>query len=540
MRVLRGGGPTSIKNHKQMREKKLKIIIGLMSVALLGLTAVQIYWIKNAIELEEKLFDFKVNDAMQSVVKKISQNESAEFVVHKLIKPDTDDVFIIKNDYVNKEDVVHKEKRTWVSSYNYDVGDSDVVIRMETRSNDESSNVFVEINSTKDGNKIGRTEIRKLSSLQIDSIKVHKEKFVNEVVEELILIGETQNVEERIDESELNKNLKIKLMNNGISTDYIFGIKSEGRDTVLFLKNDDQIRELNESLYKAQLFPEEVFRSANYLILSFPNRTGYLLRSVSTMLLISSLFILSIIFLYYKTVKILIRQKKVAEIKNDLINNITHEFKTPISTIALAAEALQEPDLNKDKAAIDKYSSMIEEENDRLKNMVDSLLNTALLENGEYSLNKSEIDIHSLIKNLISRNKLRLETENAEILLELLAEEHQVIADQHHFINILNNIIDNAIKYSGEKPLIKISSVNTNDGISISISDSGIGIDKHQQKKIFDTFYRVPTGNIQDVRGYGIGLSYVKKLVKAHDGTITVVSKLNKGTTFNLYLPYGR
>ena len=258
------------------------------------------------------------------------------------------------------------------------------------------------------------------------------------------------------------------------------------------------------------------------------------------MLLISSLFILSIIFLYYKTVKILIRQKKVAEIKNDLINNITHEFKTPISTIAIAAEALQEPGLNKDKAAIDKYSSMIEEENDRLKNMVDSLLNTALLDNGEYSLEKREIDIHTLIQNLVSRNKLRLETANAEIILELFADNHQVIADQHHFTNIVNNIIDNAIKYSGEQPLIKISSVNTNDGISISISDNGIGIDKHQQKKIFDTFYRVPTGNIQDVRGYGIGLSYVKKLVKAHDGTITVVSKLNKGTTFNLYLPYGR
>jgi len=523
-----------------MKEKKLKIIIGLMSVALLGLIAVQIYWIENAIELEEKLFDYNVNDAMQSVVKKISQHESADYVVHKLIKPDTDDVFIIKNDYVNKENVAIRKKRTWVSSYNYDAGDSDVVVRMEAGSSDDSSNVLVEINSTKDGNKIERTEIRKLSSLQIDSIKVYKEKFVNEVVEELILIGETRNVEERIDERELNKNIKNNLMNKGISADYLFGVKSEGRDTILFTNNANQINELRESSYKAQLFPEEVFRSANYLILSFPNRTGYLLRSVSTTLLISLLFIFSIIFLYYKTVNILLRQKKVAEIKNDLINNITHEFKTPISTIALAAEALQESDLNKDKVAIEKYSSMIEEENDRLKNMVDSLLNTALIENGEYSLEKCEIDIHSLIQNLVNRNKLRLETANAEIILELLAEDHQAFVDQHHITNIINNIIDNAIKYSGDQPLIKISSINKSDGISILISDNGIGIDKHQQKKIFDTFYRVPTGNIQDVRGYGIGLSYVKKLVKAHGGTVTVESKLNKGTTFKLYLPHGR
>jgi two-component system phosphate regulon sensor histidine kinase PhoR len=523
-----------------MKENKLKIIIGLMSFALLGLIAVQIYWIKNAIELEEKLFDYNVNDAMQSLVKKISQHESAEYVVHKLVKPDTDDVFIIKNDYVKNEDVVLKEKKTWVSSYNYDVGDSDVVIRMEASGSDDSSNVLVEINSTKDGNAIEISEIGKLSSVQIDSIKVHKERFVSEIVEELILIGETQNVEERIEERELNENIKNNLMNKGISADYLFGVKSEERDTILFVNNTDRIDDLNEASYKAQLFPEEVFRSANYLLLSFPNRGEYLLRSVSGVLLISALFIFSIIFLYFKTVKILIRQKKIAEIKNDLINNITHEFNTPISTIALAAEALKEPELNIDEASIEKYSTMIEEENDRLRNMVDSLLNSALLENGEYSLEKSEMDIHSVITNLVSRNKLRLETANAEILLELLAEDHNVFADQHHVTNILNNIIDNAIKYSRHKPLIKISSVNKSDGISISISDNGIGIDKHQQKKIFDTFYRVPKGNIQNVRGYGIGLSYVKKLTEAHDGTITVESKLDKGTTFNLYLPHGR
>jgi two-component system phosphate regulon sensor histidine kinase PhoR len=523
-----------------MKEKNLKIIIGLMSVALLGLIAVQIYWIKNAIELEEKLFDYNVNDAMHSVVKKISQLESAEYVVHKLIKPDADDVFVFESDILNKEDIVLREKKTWVSSNYHDVRDSDVVVRMEVSDGDDSSKVIVEINTSEDGHKIGITEKRIISSVQIDSIKVYKEKLVNEVVEELILIGETQNVEERINERELNNYIKINLMNKGISADFICGVKSQKRDTILFLKDADQISELKESSYRARLFPEELFRSANYLVLTFPNRSGYLLRSVSTVLLISVLFIFSIIFLYYKTVKILIRQKKVAEIKNDLINNITHEFKTPISTIALAAEALKEPELNKDRVAIEKYTTMIEEENDRLKNMVDSLLNTALIENGEYSLEKSEIDIHSLIKNLVNRNKLRLETANGEIILELLAEDHQVFADQHHITNILNNIIDNAIKYSSHKPLLKISSVNKSDGISISISDNGIGIDKHQQKKIFDTFYRVPTGNIQDVRGYGIGLSYVKKLVEAHGGTISVESKLNKGTTFNLFLPHDR
>ncbi len=523
-----------------MKGKNLKIIIGLMSIALFGLIAVQLYWMKNAIELEEKLFDYNVNDAIQSVVKKISQNESASFVVRKLIKPDTDDVFVIKSNFLNKEDTVLRKKSAWVSNYNYNVNDSDVVIKLETSGKNDSSKIIVEVNRYINGHKIKRTEKKIISTVQIDSIKVNKEKFVKEVVEELLLVGETQNIKDRINKNKVSDYLNEYLNNNGITADFIFGVESEPRNSLLFVDDVDQKNELSESSYRAQLFPEEVFRSADYLLLYFPDRTGYLLRSVSTVLIISVLFIFSIIFLYYKTVKILIKQKKIAEIKNDLISNITHEFKTPIATISLAGEALLDPELSKDPASTQKYSAMIREESDRLKKMVDSFLNTALIENGEYILEKSEIDIHSLIKNIVDRNKLGSDVSRNEIALELSADDHKIIADEIHIANVISNIIDNAVKYSGEQPEVTIKTKNKDKGILIYISDKGIGIDKNQQKKIFETFYRVPTGNIHNTRGYGIGLSYVKKLVEAHGGSISVNSKQGSGTTFKLFLPNAR
>lgn len=517
----------------------MKIIIGLMSIALIGLIAVQFYWMKNAIELEEKLFDSNVNDAMHSVIKKISQNESASFVVHKLLKPD-DNVVIFSSDSTFSNKFIIPNKGTWVSKYNFQVSDSDVVIKLEAREENDSSKVIVEINRYENGNKIKRVEKKIISTVQIDSIKENKEKFVKEVVEELLLVGITQNIKDRINRNEVSEYLKENLNNNGITTDFIFGVESEGKNSLLFADDVDQIIELSESSYRAQLFPEEIFRSADYLLLYFPDRTGYLLRSVSTVLSISALFIFSIIFLYYKTVKILIRQKKIADIKNDLISNITHEFKTPIATISLAGEALLDPELSKDPASTHKYLAMIREESDRLKKMVDSFLNTALIENGEYNLEKSEIDIHSLIKNIVDRNKLGLNVSRNEITLELSADDHKIIVDEIHIVNVVSNIIDNAVKYSGEQPQVTIKTKNKDNGILIYISDKGIGIDKNQHKKIFETFYRIPTGNIHNTRGYGIGLSYVKKIVEAHGGSISVNSKPGSGTTFKLFLPNAR
>jgi two-component system, OmpR family, phosphate regulon sensor histidine kinase PhoR len=523
-----------------MKEKNLKVVVGLMSIALISLIAVQLYWIKNAIELEEKLFDYNVNDALQSVVKKISQNESASFVVHKLIYPDEENVILTRSDTSSIKEYSIKKSGTWVSSYNYSKSDSDVIIKLESSNNNDSSKIIVEINTIDDTHNIKKIEKRILTTAQIDSIKQNKVKFVNEVVEDLLVVGEMSNIEDRIEAEEIAEQLKKNLINHGVSTEYIFGVKSEERDSILFVDDSEKINELKNSTYNAKLFPEETFIPSNYLLLYFPNRTGYLLHSVSTVLIFSALLILAIIFLYYKTVKILVRQKKISEMKSDLINNITHEFKTPLSTISLASEALLEPELIKNKSSVEKYSSMIGEETRRLKKMVDSLLNTALIENGEYKLEKSEFDIHSIIEKVVEMNRLRFDVTGGELNLEMHAINNQVFADKLHITNILNNLLDNAIKYSMEKPQVTIKTENKDNGILIAISDNGIGMDSNQQKKIFETFYRVPTGDVQNTRGYGIGLSYVKRLIEAHGGSVSVESKKDIGTTFKIFLPNGK
>jgi two-component system phosphate regulon sensor histidine kinase PhoR len=338
----------------------------------------------------------------------------------------------------------------------------------------------------------------------------------------------------------LNNQLKSELENKGIYAGYVFAVRSVERDSILFINDVSQKSDVENTIYKARLFPEELYKSPDYLLLLFPNRTGYLLGSMSTSLILSTLFILAIIFLYYTTVKMLIRQKKISEIKNDLINNITHEFKTPISTISLASEALIEPGLKSDEIQTQKYSSIIRDESTRLQSMVDSLLETAMFEKAEYNLEKSDVDIHTIIEQEVDRKLLIHKNLESNIKMDLLATNNILFADRLHIINIFSNILDNAIKFSNKEPQINIKTENVESGFQISVTDNGIGIDKNQQKKIFDTFYRVPTGNIQNTRGYGIGLSYVKKLVEAHGGTISVKSKSGDGTTFKLFFPDGK
>ena len=519
-----------------MKERNLKIIIALMSVALLGLIAVQYYWIMNAIRLEEKLFDYKVNDAMVKAAKRVSTDESAKYVIHKLTNPDENKVIIFNGDSLktNRRGKIWKQKK--VLEYKYENSDTNVVINIDSDTKDSHS-VIIDMTPTDKNSRDERTERKILTSVQIDSLRSKKKRIINDVVDQILFLSENEEIDKRINAEKLNAILSEELRNNGIEAEYYFGVKSEKRDTIYFATAKNEIDELNNSQYKTILFPEEMYKPTDYLLLTFPNRTAYLVGSISSVLAVSALFILAIIFLYYKTVTMLLRQKKISEMKSDLINNISHEFKTPLSTIALASEALKEPLLSKDKLSSDKYVTMIEDENNRLQNMVESILNTALIEKGEYKLDKTEIDIHTLIEEAVERNKLQMESSGGTLQTIFVAKNPQIFADKLHVSNIINNILDNAIKYSSASPRIKIKTEDYKNGIIIFISDEGIGMDKHQQKRIFDTFYRVSTGDIQTTRGYGIGLSYVKKLVEAHGGEITVKSHLKKGTTFKIFLP---
>jgi two-component system phosphate regulon sensor histidine kinase PhoR len=230
----------------------------------------------------------------------------------------------------------------------------------------------------------------------------------------------------------------------------------------------------------------------------------------------------------------MLRQKKLADIKNDFINNMTHEFKTPISTISLAVEVMKDNEVKKDSSKMSRYLNIIQDENRRLGTQVEKVLQMALLDKGEVKLRLGEVDVHETIEQVLTNLSVQIEQKNGIVNLELEAENPAIEADEVHLTNIIYNLLDNANKYSPENPVITIRTENAGNALKISILDKGIGMTKEQITRIFERFYRVPTGNLHDVKGFGLGLSYVKKMVESHNGQIFVESKLGEGSKFEI------
>ena len=279
------------------------------------------------------------------------------------------------------------------------------------------------------------------------------------------------------------------------------------------------------------LVPEEV------MTVIVPNVKKVVLNDMRWMIVGAVFFTLMIITAFYITVNALLRQKKLSEIKNDFINNMTHEFKTPLATISLAVDALRNDKVAQDREKMNYFSSIIKEENKRMNKHVETILQAAVMDRQELTLNKVPLHVHNLIHEIMDNYKLQLEEKVARAELSLDARFDFVEADQVHFRNLISNLVDNAVKYSKDNLLIKIATYNTNKFIGIRIEDNGIGMSKETVRRIFEKFYRAHTGNLHNVKGFGLGLSYVKTVVDAHDGKIKVDSVLGKGSAFTLEIP---
>ncbi|MCF8278024.1 MAG: HAMP domain-containing histidine kinase [Flavobacteriales bacterium] len=277
-------------------------------------------------------------------------------------------------------------------------------------------------------------------------------------------------------------------------------------------------------------------RDSHYFAIYFPEKDSYLISQMSIWLFSSGILLVVIVFFAY-TLWVILKQKKLSEIKNDFINNMTHEFKTPISTISASAEMLKAGNLDDDKVKRARYYQMIAEESNRLKLQVEKVLEMAQFEKNEIDLNLVSSNIHELIEKAAASVQIQMDERNGIIEFDLKAQQPQLKVDELHFTNIIRNLLDNAIKYCLVEPRILISTSDTKNGISIFIKDNGIGIDTVQKKQVFEKFYRVPTGNIHNVKGFGLGLYYVKSLVQAHNGTVDVTSD-SSGSTFKIFLPY--
>lgn len=275
-----------------------------------------------------------------------------------------------------------------------------------------------------------------------------------------------------------------------------------------------------------------------YLSVYYPSKTSIVLRQMELWLLLSIFFLVVVIISFAYVISTILRQKKISEMRTDFINNLTHEFKTPIATSSLAAEMLLRPEMLNNLSRIKKYAHVILDENQRLQNQVEQVLQIATLENSKPRYKLKNTNVHKLILSVIESFELRLKEVNGSISLELDAKEPDIIADRAHILNVFYNLVDNAIKYTPENLILKLKTWNVKNGIYLRIEDNGIGIKREHQSQIFKNLFRVPTGNIHEVRGFGLGLYYAKTVISHHHGRIELESSPGKGSAFDVFLPF--
>ncbi len=331
----------------------------------------------------------------------------------------------------------------------------------------------------------------------------------------------------------------LELNRKGLDTKFEFMIWRSENDSIIMEMSSRFRKEWMQKSHAGQIFPNDIYTTPEYLLIYFPHEKQFLLTELWGMIVVSMLLIIIIVYSFAYTITTIFRQKKISEMKNDFINNMTHEFKTPISTISLACEALTDKNILKSEELSENYINIIIEENKRLGGMAEKILQTAVLDKGEFKMKKENINLHDVISDVVKNIKIQVEIKDGVIIRNLGAKHPVIAGDKVHLTNLIYNLLDNANKYSPRRPVIKVNTENSSNGIILIIEDNGIGISKAEQKKIFEKLYRVPTGNIHEVRGFGLGLNYVKAIVMEHKGKISLESEINKGSKFKVFLPFG-
>lgn len=515
-----------------MRKYHVGWITALTAIALLGLIATQLYWINNAFTLKQQHFSLSVNEALKNVVYKLEKQNAAAKIKRRLNLRKQGMRWMLQSDTVKGGDAGQSIK-IFEEMTTDSAGVELHKTRKKTVSND-SSHIGVNINVCSDDPFV-ITHID--SSDDRFNWMLKQSDMVSDIFDELVSINIYKGYNDKIDTLLIDSILKAELLDRGVKAKYDYGIYNTAYNYFPIETMEESKKEILTSPYKINLSPDNVFITPKFLAIHFPFEKNYILQTMWFMLTGSGILVLILIFSFYYTVSTILQQKKLSDIKNDFINNMTHELKTPISTVSLASEMLGDSSIEKSKEKSDHYIRIIKEENQRLGLLVENILQTAVLDKGQFKLRMQEVDAHEIIDRAISNIRLQVEKREGEIHLEKNAKANILNADRVHLTNIIYNLVDNALKYSEQKPTIKISTENVNEGIQISVSDKGIGISKENQKKIFDTFYRVPTGNIHNVKGFGLGLSYVKAAVEKHGGNVSVISELGKGSTFKIFIP---
>ena len=345
-------------------------------------------------------------------------------------------------------------------------------------------------------------------------------------------------LQQRINQALIDSLLRYELRTQGISLPFSYEVTTAQNDSLIFSKAMDMNGEkpvfIAANTYKLPIFSRDVIKDPGQLRISFPQKNSLILSQMGASMATTGGLLLVLIFCFGFTIYAILRQKKISEMKTDFINNMTHEFKTPVSTIMIASEALKDAEIAQDKNRVSKLANIIYEENVRLGSHIERVLNIARIEKDDFKLDIKTVDVNEMITTVLDSMLLKLQKHDVKVEMDLADSALMIKADELHFSNVIYNLIDNAIKYSNDTPQITITTQTKGSQVVVKIADKGIGMSHDQQTKIFEQFYRIPTGNLHDVKGFGLGLSYVNTIVKRLNGSISVKSEKDKGSEFEL------
>ena len=510
-----------------------------MCIALVGLISFQLYWINNAIQLSQERFEKDVFESLRGVADKLERREmmvvasqSYSFMNNVTGSAAYSSSSIDVQVDASVQSSGHDTVKGKVLKFQSNTGE----VQMIYLSDSIEEEIDWTINPDDASSEEFEIEVTASSTPQeaVSARVIRKTSKFNAVLKEMIH-HEGHNIK-RVHPFVLDSMLRAEFNNKGINIRYEFGIFNDDSNKFVFVKGEDP-EDLQTTPLKANLFPNDIIANSNYLMVNFPEQSKFLFKEVWSTLVSSIIFILIIVGSFIYALQIIRKQRKLSELKNDFINNMTHEFKTPISTVSLAAEALSEEGVQHNKETYLRYLGVIKDENKRLGTQVEKVLQIASMERQDFRLNKSPVNIHEVIKNINQRIQLQIEDKKGSLSLSLKAEQSDVLGDEIHLANAIFNLFDNAIKYSPENPDIKVETFVKNDMLYLNVQDSGIGMSRETLRQIFDKFYRVPTGNVHNVKGFGLGLSYVKYIIEAHRGTVSAKSELGKGSVFTIAIP---
>ncbi|MEA4840036.1 MAG: HAMP domain-containing sensor histidine kinase [Bacteroidales bacterium] len=512
-----------------MKKSAIWILIAVMVLTFASLLTLQYSYIRTLGKMRTEQFDEAVKRSLSQVVRNLELDETARFLSEDMNEHESDAFSVPK--------VTRRVTRQSQTATLHSIGGLSSISSMfeydeTTTLSQTGPKVFISMSHGK--NTLSGTSTKMQENLRERYLA--QKGLMEDVILRILYEANNRPIEQRVDFSKLENYLKIELENNGLEN-MPFHFRVTDKNDVEVYRCKEMIGKNETGGYKQVLFPNDPDVETGTLYLYFPTKKNYIYESLR-IYIPSIIFSIVLLIVFGTTIIIIFRQKKLNDMKNDFVNNMTHELKTPISTISLAAQMLKDGDVGKTPAMLKHISGVIVDETKRLSFQVEKVLQVSLFERDRSNLTFKEVDVNEMLDTIVATFKLKVENFDGKLEKDLSAKRADVTADEMHLTNVFFNLMDNAVKYRSERDLVlTVHTWNEKDNIMISIQDNGIGIKKDNLKRVFERFYRVPTGNVHDVKGFGLGLAYVQKIVQNHNGTIRAESEVNMGTKFIISLP---